>query len=401
MYELKNELQQAVPGAVFSFSQPILDNLTEAVTGSVADLAISISGQDLGTMRPLAIRILEIVKKIPGASEWGIEQEGDQAQLVVSVNREQVARHGINVADVQKMIEAAVGGKKIGDLYEGDRHFDIVIRFLPKDRNTIEAIKRLPVSSPSGAQVPLSELADIKIIDGATIITRGGEGKREITVRTNIRERDQGGFVAEAQRLVAQSITLPKGYSVEWGGQFENLARARSRLLLVIPLTILIIFVVLFALYKNAKDAAFVLLNVPFALVGGIGALLIRGYHFNVSAGVGFVSLFGVSVMAGVLLISCINRIKDDSGLITSELVHRAALSQFRPIIAVMLPAMLGLIPAALATGIGSDIQRPMATVIVGGLLSSLVLTLFVLPPFYLAFSSVRSKSHDVAGKVS
>jgi cobalt-zinc-cadmium resistance protein CzcA len=387
MDEMRNELQRAIPSAEFSFSQPIMDNLSEYVTGSVADLAVSISGQDLGVLRSLAEKILGIVKKVRGASEWGIEQEGDQAQVRVTINRERVARYGINVAGVQSMIEAAIGGKVIGQLVEGERHFDIVVRYTPQYRNSADALKKLQVTAPSGARIPLGGLADIAIVDGPTIIQRGIGGEREITVRTNINGRDQGGFVAEAQKLVLKAVELPKGYSVEWGGQFENLSRARNRLLLVIPLTIIIIFVILFTLYKNAKDAAIVLMNVPFALVGGIGALLVRGYHFNVSAGVGFVSLFGVSAMAGVLLISCINRMRDEKGPVTAELVHRAALSQFRPIIAVMLPALLGLVPAALASGIGSDIQRPMATVIVGGLTSSLVLTLLVLPPFYLFLS--------------
>jgi cobalt-zinc-cadmium resistance protein CzcA len=384
MNEIRGELQRAIPSAEFSFSQPILDNLEEAVTGSVADLAVVVSGKDLTVLRSIAEKITGIVKNVRGASEWGIEQEGDQAQVRVDIRRDRLARYGINVVDVQNMIEAAVGGKVIGQLVDGERHFDIVVRFTPRFRNSIDALRRLEVAAPSGARIPLAELADIAMVDGPTIIQRGATGDREICVRTNIHDRDQGGFVAEARNLVAKAVDLPRGYSIEWGGQFENLARARNRLLLVIPLTIFIIFVVLFILYKNARDAALVLMNVPFALAGGIAALLLRGYHFNVSAGVGFVSLFGVSVMAGVLLISCINRMREERGSLTAEMVHSAAFAQFRPIIAVMLPALLGLLPAALATGIGSDIQRPMATVIVGGLLSSMVLTLFVLPSLYL-----------------
>ncbi|MEP7218835.1 MAG: CusA/CzcA family heavy metal efflux RND transporter, partial [Bacteroidota bacterium] len=314
LFTVKNQLERAVPGASFSFSQPILDNVTEAVTGSVADLAILISGDSLDLMRKKADTIVGIVKNIAGASEYGIEQEGNQAQLTVEVDREAAARYGINVSDVQKMIESAVGGKTIGTLYDGTQRFDIVIRYAPEYRNTFEAVEGLLISSPTGARIPVSQLASVKMIDGATIIQRM-DGDRQISVRTNIRGRDQGSFVAEAQAKVAKAITLPKGYTLDWGGQFENLTRAKKRLLLVIPITIALIFVLLFTLYRDVAYAGLTLMNVPFALVGGLAALMIRGYNFNVSAGVGFVSLFGVAVMSGVLLVSRINQLREDDGI--------------------------------------------------------------------------------------
>ena len=391
--QIKDELEEAVPGAQFSFSQPILDNVTEAVTGSVADLAILINGDDLRYMRSKADSILAIIKTIPGASECGIEQEGDQAQLTVDIDRQAVARYGINVSDIQKMIEAAIGGKAVGKVYEGERRFDIVVRYTPEYRSSIESVRNLLVPSPSGGRIPMSQLAAIKLVDGPTIIQRE-DGLRQISVRTNIRGRDQGSFVAEAQAKVASAITLPKGYTATWGGQFENLSRAGKRLAVVIPLTVGIIFLVLFMMYRDVRYVGVAMAGIPFALIGGIAALLIRGYSFNVSAGVGFISLFGVSIIAGVLFVSRANRLVEDLDFNIVEAVKRAAVIQLRPNLMTMLLALLGLIPAARATGIGSDVQRPLATVIVGGLLSALVLTPLALPSIYLLF--VRRKRDEI-----
>ncbi len=389
--QIKDELENAVPGAQFSFSQPILDNVTEAVTGSVADLAILINGDDLKLMRSKADSILAIIKTIPGASESGIEQEGDQAQLTVDIDRTAVARYGINVSDVQRMIEAAIGGKIVGKLYEGEKRFDIVVRYTSEYRASIESVRDMLVPSPSGGRIPMSQLATIKLIDGPTIIQRE-EGLRQVSVRTNIRGRDQGSFVAEAQAKVNAAITLPRGYSMSWGGQFENLSRAGKRLAVVIPLTIGIIFLLLFTMYRNVWHVGVAMASIPFALIGGIAALLIRGYSFNVSAGVGFISLFGVSIIAGVLFVSRTNRLMEDLDLNILDAVKRAAAIQLRPNLMTMLLALLGLIPAARATGIGSDVQRPLATVIVGGLLSALLMTPLVLPATYLVF--VRHKNN-------
>jgi heavy metal efflux system protein len=386
LLKMKSELEEAVPGALISFSQPILDNVTEAVTGSVADVAALLNGNDLDLMRHEADTILSVIRTIPGASEFGIEQEGNQAQLSVDIDRKAVARFGINVSDVQRMIEAAVGGKAIGKLYDGDRRFDIVVRYAPEYRASIEAIRKMEVSSPTGGRIPMAELASIGLVDGPTIIQRQ-DGKRQISVRTNIRGRDQGSFVKEAQEKVMRAITLPKGYSLVWGGVYENLARAAARLAVVIPLTVGMIFLILYALYKNVRHVIVAISTIPLALIGGIAALMFRGYHFNVSAGVGFISLFGVSIMSGVLYVSRANRLIEDSGLSLLDAVQKAAHIQLRPRLMTMALALLGLIPAALATGIGSDVQRPLATVIVGGLASALLLTLIVLPALYLLLS--------------
>ena len=387
--EMKSDLEQSIPGALFSFSQPILDNVTEAVTGSVADLAILINGANLKLMRTKADSILQIIKTIPGASEYGIEQEGNQAQLSIVVDREAAARFGVNVSDIQRMIEAAIGGRSVSKLYNGSERFDIVVRYASEYRSSIGAIKDMQVLSSSGARVALSQLATIALIDGPTIIQRE-DGKRQISVRTNIRGRDQGGFVAEAQKKLEGKIHLPKGYSITWGGQFENLSRAAKRLAIVIPLTILIIFLILFSMYKNLRHVTAAMACIPFALVGGIIALMIRGYSFNVSAGVGIVSLFGVSIMSGVLYVSRVNNLINDDGLEVNDAVLKGASIQLRPSLMTMIPALLGLIPAARATGIGSDVQRPLATVIVGGLFSALFLTLFAMPSLYLVLDGFR-----------
>ncbi len=390
--EIKAKLTANIPGAGFSFSQPILDNVTEAVTGSSADLAVLVNGNNLTKLRSEADTILSVIRSVQGATDYGIEEEGDQAQLFIKIDRTASARYGINVRDIEDMIELAVAGRQVSTLYEGERKFDIVVRYQANDRSTIDDIGRLEVTSASGQRIPLSELAEIKIEDGSTIIARE-DGHRQVGVRTNIRGRDQGSFVAEAQQKVASALHLPKGYDVDWGGQFENLTRARNHLSVILPITLALIFGLLFITFRSAKYAAIVLVNVPLALVGGILALTIRGMNISVSSGVGFISLFGVAVMSGVLLISRFNYLRFDMKLSLEEAIITGTKEELRPILMMMLVALLGLIPASLATGIGSDVQRPLATVIVGGLASALILTLLVLPSLYYLIES-RSKEN-------
>ncbi|MBY0369876.1 CusA/CzcA family heavy metal efflux RND transporter [bacterium] len=389
---VRKRLQAAVPGVNFSFSQPILDNVTEAVTGSVADLAILINGQDLKAMRKKGQELLAQIRQVPGATETGIEQEADQAQLVVAIDRAQIARYGINVADVQRLIEVAIGGKKVSTVYDDGRRFDIVARYVPRYRSSMDAIKTMQVRSPTGARIPLEQLARIELIDGPTLIQRQ-DGKRQISVRTNIRGRDQGSFVAEAQKRIQREVAMDKGTSLAWGGQFENLTRAGKRLELVLPITIAIIFCILFALYRDTWHVLIAFSCIPFSIAGGLLALMLRGYSLNVSAGVGFISLFGIATMSGVLFVSRMRQLQADNpgGQILDQ-VREAAAIQFRPWLTTILPALFGLIPATLATGIGSDVQRPLATVIVGGLTSGLFLTLIALPPLFLLVERLRSK---------
>ncbi len=387
---MKEDLEAAIPGAGFSFSQPILDNVAEAVTGSAADLAILVNGPDLTRLRDIANQILAVIKPIRGASESGLEQEGPQSQLVIDLDREAMARYGLNIKDVNAVIELAVAGRPVSQVYEGERRFDIALRYTYEARANPDAIANILIRTPTKAKIPLSQIASVRIVPGETIIARDN-AVRQVGVRTNVRGRDQGSFVAEAQRAVQQAVVLPPGYSISWGGQFENLTRARRRLALVIPLTIVAIFAVLLLLFRNDGMAAgIVLTNVPFALVGGVAALWLRHINFSVSAGVGFISLFGVAVMSGVLLVSYIGLLRDQQHYGLRAAVVEGATTQLRPIMMMMFVALIGLIPAALATGIGSDVQRPLATVIVGGLLSALVLTLLVMPALYFSAEAWR-----------
>ena len=389
------KLRAEIPGANLSLTQPIIDNVTEAVTGSPADLAVIISGSDLGRLRALADQTLAVLRRIPGAADTFLEQESDQAQLRIQIDRQAVARYGINVRDVEDVIEMAVGGKPIGTVFEGERRFDVTARFQAPARADAGAIGAILIPTREGGRVPLSQLARIEVVEGASIIARR-ENIRQISVRTNIRGRDQGGFVAEAQEKFAKAVRLPAGYSVDWGGQFENLERARRRLTFILPVTIAIIFTLLFFAFGSAGSAGLVLVNVPFSLVGGIVFLYLRHINLSVSAAVVFISLFGVAVMSGVLYVSEINRRRQEPGTALMDAVVQGAKAQLRPSLMLILVAMLGMVPAARAMGIGSDIQRPLATVVVGGLLSTLLLTLLVLPSLYCL--TARKGEHETSG---
>jgi heavy metal efflux system protein len=390
--ELAARLRANIPGAAFSFTQPIIDMVTESVTGSSADLAVIFTGPDLAVLRSMASRALDVVLRIRGAADTAIEQDADQAQLRIVLDRDAVARYGLNVEDVQRVIELAIGGKAVSTLYDGDRRFDITVRYAAEARKDLDTIGGIVVTGGDGSRIPLTQLADVGVQDGASIIARR-ENRRQISVRTNIRGRDQGGFAVEAQRLVASAVSLPPGYAVEWGGQFENLQRAARRLKIIIPLTLFLMFGILFVAFESAADAALILLNVPFALVGGVAALLIRGIPFSISAAVGFVSVFGVAIMTGVLFIAEVNRLRAQSEMGVAEAVASGASVRLAPNFLLTLVALLGMVPAATAHGIGSDIQRPMATVIVGGLISTLALALVAMPSLYYLASRKRAPS--------
>ncbi|WP_343584384.1 CusA/CzcA family heavy metal efflux RND transporter [Flavobacterium sp.] len=388
---IKKDLQQQIPSVQFSSGQPIIDQVMEIVNGSAADLAVSVVGDDLEMMRKKAETIAQIAKNTQGAENVNIEQEGEQEQLAIDINREQAARFGINVADIQNMIEVAIGGKTVSTLYDGAKRYDIVVRFLPQYRSSIDAIKDILVPSSNGALIPMNQLANIHFVEGQTNIYRYGS-KRMITVRTNIRGRDQGSFVKELQSKVGKNVTVPKGYSIIYGGQYENLERAGKQLAFTIPLTIIMVFLFLFMLYKNFQHTMITMSCILFALGGGIVALLLRGYYFNVSAGVGFVSIFGISVMSGVLLVSALNRktmFKNDN---LQENVLTASKEQLRALLSILVVAIVGLIPAATSSGIGSDVQRPLATVIIGGLSSTLIFAPILIPPLYFWLNERKTK---------
>lgn len=375
------ELERELPGVTFTSGQPIIDQVMEIVTGSAADLAVSVVGDDLVMMRNKADSIADIIGSMQGSEGVNIEQEGTQEQLAIEINRENAARYGINVSDIQNMVEAAIGGKYLSVLYDGTKRYDIVIRYLPQFRDNIDEIRKLLVPAPGGPLIPMEQLAEINFVEGQTNIYRYNN-KRMITVRTNIRGRDQGGFVRELQKKIDEEISIPKGYELVYGGQYENLERAGKQLALTIPLTLITVFVFLFMLYRNFKHTLITASCVLFALAGGITALLIRGYYFNVSAGVGFVSIFGISVMAGVLLVSALNRAAF-SHPVSASLINLTSMEQLRSILSILVLAIFGLIPASISSGIGSDVQRPLATVIIGGLTSTLIFAPILIPPLY------------------
>jgi len=390
--ELSTRLQMQIPGATLNFTQPIIDTVTESVTGSSADLAVIITGSDLTELRRLAARTLVIIRAVPGAADTAIEQESDQAQLRILIDRQKLARYGINVEDIDNLIELAIGGKPASTMFEGERRFDITVRYIPEARTDITDLGNILVHTADGGRVPLSELAELRVVNGASIIARR-ENQRQITVRTNIRGRDQGSFVAEAQKRFVESVSLPSGYTVDWGGQFENLERARNRLIVILPVTIALIFTLLFFAFGSTIYAGIVLMNVPFSLVGGIVALWLRGINLSVSAAVGFISLFGVAVMSGVLVVAAINDERQRIGRNLADAVAHGAVGQVRPVLMMVLAALLGMIPAATAFGIGSDVQRPLASVVVGGLLSTLLLTLLALPSMYYLIECWRGRN--------
>jgi len=380
--ELRTELNREIPGIQLNFTQPIIDTVTESVTGSSADLAVILRGSNLEELRALAARALTLIEAIPGAADSSIEQEADQPGLRIQIDRARTARYGLNVDELAQTIETALGGMAISTVFEGDRRFDIAVRYAPDFRRDAAQLGEMLIRTSDGGQVPLSQLATIEVVNGPSIILRR-ENQRAIAVRTNIVNRDQGSFVKEAQSRFATEIPLPPGYQVFWGGQFENLERAHRRLVFIIPITIGIIFSLLFFAFNSTSNALLVLLNVPFSMVGGILLLHLRGINLSVSAAVGFISLFGVAVMAGVLYISEIGRRRKEDELPLLEAVTVGARYQLRPLLILILVAMLGMVPAARAVGIGSDVQRPLATVVVGGLASTLFLTLLALPSLY------------------
>jgi cobalt-zinc-cadmium resistance protein CzcA len=380
---LGTRLRGEFPTTRFNFTQPIIDSVTEDTNGTSANLAIEFSGPDSDVLLDLASRTVELVREVPGARDVNIEQEGPQPQLVITPNRRSCARHNVKIEDVVQLINVALGGEPLGLLYEGERRFAIVARF---DRSFVTSpavVERLPVHNEDGVAVPLSQVADIRLVDGQTIISREG-GRRRLTVRCDVVGRDQGGFVREAQARFDAEIRplVPGGTTVAWLGMFENLERARNHFALLIPLTAAIIFGLLLITFRSLPSALLVLAGIPFACVGALVALWLRDMHVNVSTGVGFCALFGIAIMDGVLMVRGINVLREE-GVPLERAILTGADQRLRPILMTTIVAFFGLLPASLATGLGSDVQRPLATVIVWGLLSATLLTLFVLPVLY------------------
>ncbi|WP_175836354.1 efflux RND transporter permease subunit [Burkholderia anthina] len=386
------EALEALPGNAYEFSQPIQLRFNELISGVRSDVAVKIFGDDMAVLNRTGEQIAAALQKVPGASEVKVEQTTGLPVLTVNLDRDKLARYGVSVADLQDSVAAAVGGQKAGTLFQGDRRFDIVVRLPDELRSDIEAIKRLPIALPAPAAgvsaplaaapyVPLAELATIDVAPGPNQISRE-DGKRRVVVSANVRGRDVGSFVADAREQLQQDVRVPAGYWVSWGGQFEQLQSASERLKLVVPLALFMVFVLLFVMFNNVKDGLLVFTGIPFALSGGVVSLWLRGIPLSITAAVGFIALSGVAVLNGLVMISFIRNLRDD-GMPLDAAVREGALTRLRPVLMTALVASLGFLPMAFATGTGAEVQRPLATVVIGGILSSTALTLLVLPVLY------------------
>jgi cobalt-zinc-cadmium resistance protein CzcA len=386
---MNRELEK-IPGVIWNFSQPISDNMEEAVSGVKGQLATKVYGDDFKVLEEKADQIVNLMRQVKGIEDLGVFRVLGQPNLNIEVDRLQASRHQINVADVQDAVQTAVGGTALTQVLKGEARYDLVMRYLPPYRETKEAIENIRLLSPSGERVSLAQLCKIQPRDGASEIYREGN-QRYVAIKYSVRGRDLGGAVEEALKKVNAQVQLPRGYHIDWEGEYESEKRAEARLLVIVPLTVLLIFVILYTMFRSFKWAVLILANVVLARIGGLLALLFTGTHFSVSSGVGFLALFGVSVQTGVIMLEYINQLRTRGHTIEESAIQGAVL-RLRPIIMTMLVATLGLLPAALSHGIGSDSQRPFAIVIVGGLVSDLVMSIFLLPTLYVWFAKDGDK---------
>ena len=398
--ELVEQLQRelpSMPGNNYEFIQPIQMRFNELIAGVRSDVAVKVFGDDMDVLGDVGSRIETVLAAVPGAADTKVEQTTGLPLLTVNLAREEMARLGLSVADVQDVVEVAIGGKAVGQVFEGDRRFDIVVRLPERLRANVEELSRLPVPLPAGQAdgdgrmvrfVPLGSVANIEIAAGPNQLSREN-GKRRVVVTANVRGRDIGSFVAEAERRIADAVVIPPGYWTAWGGQFEQLVSARKRLAVVLPVALLLIFGLLFATFGTVRDSLLVFTGVPLALTGGVFFLWIRGIPFSISAAVGFIALSGVAVLNGLVMITFINRLREQ-GLSVEAAVTEGAVARLRPVLMTALVASLGFLPMMLATGRGAEVQRPLATVVFGGILSSTALTLLVLPVLYLIMARKR-----------
>jgi cobalt-zinc-cadmium resistance protein CzcA len=408
---------EAHPGQSYEFSQPIELRFNELISGVRSDVALKIFGDDLELMLKSAAKVAAVLRKTPGVADLKVEQVTGLPVLTIDIDRATIARYGLNVADVQAVVETAVGGVSAGEVFEGDRRFELVVRLPDSIRRDLDAIEALPVPLPQEQDavglasdhasvnervragfVPLGAVARIRLEEGPNQISREN-GKRRVVVQANVRGRDLGGFVADAQQRIDRDVKLPPGYWTEWGGQFENLIAAQRRLTLVVPLALGLIFGMLFMFFGQAKNAILVFTGVPLALTGGVLALALRGLPFSISAAIGFIALSGVAVLNGLVMVSFIENLRQ-RGASVDDAVFRGSVSRLRPVLMTALVASLGFVPMAVATGTGAEVQRPLATVVIGGIVSSTLLTLIVLPVLYRLFhaedfSGSESPGHE------
>jgi cobalt-zinc-cadmium resistance protein CzcA len=379
----------ALPGINLVMSQPISDRVDEMVSGVRADVAVMLYGDDLDILIQKANEIAKVATKIQGTQDTRVDRVGGQQYLTIDINRNAIARYGINAEDVNDVIETAIAGKTATDIYEGERRFAGVVR-LPQDlRDGVEDIRELQISSADGPRVPLKDLATVKVMEGPALINRS-MGKRRIVVGVNVQGRDLGGYVKELQEKVDRRVHLPAGYYVEWGGQFHNMERALNHLLIIVPITIAAIFFLLFILFHSVRFAALIITVLPLASIGGILGLFLSGEYLSVPASVGFIALWGIAVLNGVVLVSYIRKLRE-AGMSQADAIREGTKLRFRPVMMTATVAALGLAPFLIATGPGSEIQRPLAIVVIGGLVSSTALTLVLLPVVYAFFEGKKN----------
>jgi cobalt-zinc-cadmium resistance protein CzcA len=370
-----------IPGLTVGFSQPMIDGVNDKVSGAHSELVLKIYGSDLPGVRRIAEQAVSALQGIPGAVDVAIDQEPPLPQLQVSIDRAAAARYGINVANIAELIEVGIGGRAIAQLFLGERRYDIAVRFVQSARSSPEAIGNLTLTTPANTRVPLAQVAQVSLRSGESTITRE-MNHRHLTVKLNLRGRPLSAFLSDAEDELENLSFDRSQYTLAWGGQFENQNRAQRRLAIIVPAALALIFLLLYGAFGTLRHPALILVNVPLALLGGLIALMLRGMTLNVSSAVGFIALFGVAVQNGVIMVSNLNRHRDLGGPL-SEAVRRGARERLRPVLMTATVATLGLIPAALARGIGSDVQRPLATVVVGGLITATALTLLILPILY------------------
>lgn len=382
--ELTEKVNQ-VPGQGYNFSQPIQMRFSELVSGVKADIGIKIFGEDLRELKAKADEIAAVVRALPGAQDVEVEQVDEVPVLQIDIDRDAIARVGVSVDDIQELVKVALGGEPVGQIIEGDKRFALTVRLPDRIRNDVNEIKSILIETPEGGGVPLSSLAQIEIAPAPAQISRE-MGKRRVVVQLNVRGTDLGSFVLAAQNAIKGSVRLKEGYYITWGGQFENLQKASARLTLVVPIALSLIFVLLFSTFGSLKQAILIFTGVPLAITGGIIGLFSRGMPFSITAGVGFIALSGVAVLNGVVMVSAINRLREEGKLGVADAVREGAAQRLRPVLMTALVAALGFIPMAINTGIGAEVQRPLATVVIGGIISATILTLLVLPVLYTWF---------------
>jgi cobalt-zinc-cadmium resistance protein CzcA len=392
--EISNQIRdklKSLPGIELAISQPIAARVDEMVSGVRSQVAVKIFGDDLEQLKKLGSQIGLVLSNTTGSTDLRIEQVSGQNYLNIKINRDAIARYGINVSDVNDVIETAIGGKEASLVFEGERRFPLVLRYPVQYRENVNEIEKITLTSPNGALVLMRDLAEISIIDGPAQISRES-GKRRLVIGVNVNGRDLGGFVKEAQEKIAREVPLPNGYTLDWGGQFENMQRAMARLMIIIPLTILAIFFLLFMLFKSVKLAALIILVLPFASIGGVFGLLITGEYLSVPAAVGFINLWGIAVLNGVVLVSFIKQLREDGRDLREALIEGCS-HRFRPVMMTACVAMLALVPMLISSGPGSEVTKPLAIVVISGLITSTSLTLLVLPVLYGRFEDKEAEA--------